>query len=267
MRKIPFAKVESLQNDFVMVAERGGGRWTGHAAKAMCDRRCGVGADGLILLGPSTRNGVRFRLFNCDGSRAEWSGNGVRCAAAFLAMCQPRRREFHLLTGAGCIQVSIDRAKSSGTLVSFERPFPTVGSVGGTRAIGAGGIVRPLTVDAGNPHWVFMVRTFNFPWENIGAACQERSRATDGVNVEFVRVKSRRRIELRLFERGVGPTPSSGSGALAAFAACLSRDMVGDRVLVESPGGGQEVECDTERRRIRLTAPARVVSTGVWFTP
>ncbi|MBI3871849.1 MAG: diaminopimelate epimerase [candidate division Zixibacteria bacterium] len=267
MNNIPFVKVESLQNDFVIVeSKRNGVHWTRRRAASICDRRRGVGADGLILLGPATGGGIRFRLFNSDGSRAEWSGNGVRGAAALLTLRHLRKREFHLLTAAGCIRVSTREARSRETIVTFERPFPKVGSAGGDRPIGRGGVVRPIVVDAGNPHWVYPALTFDFLWKEIGAACQARARSTHGVNVEFVLIKSKRRIELRIFERGVGPTPSSGSGALAAFAACRLRNWIGDKIHVQSPGGIQELACDPDHRHVRLSAPARVVATGVWHS-
>lgn len=271
MAKISFIKVESLGNDFVIVDQSAGAkRRTPSQAAAICDRRLGVGADGLILLGPATDEGIRFRLFNADGTEAEWSGNGVRGVGAYLAAMNPRQHEFHLETLAGCIRVSAARRKGGGVLASFSRPMPSVEVVSSraARAItGMAGrhlVAGPVYVDAGNPHWVFVVSTLQFDWEAMGRECQLMNRRTGGINVEFAHVPSRRRIELRIFERGVGATPSSGSGALAAASACRVMDLVGKSLGVSSPGGLQSVKFSSSDESVTLEAPSRIVMAGVW---
>jgi diaminopimelate epimerase len=267
MTRVAFAKVESLQNDFIIVLSGSGlRRWTPARAAAVCDRRCGVGADGLILLGPETSRGIRFRLFNADGSRAEWSGNGVRGAGALLSSIQPRRREWRLLTDAGPIPVVTRRLSGQTVEATFSRPFPTISNAPRLRGVPDRAANPPLAVWAGNPHWVLLVEDFDLPWQDIGAECQRApaARRTEGVNVEFVCIRSRRRIELRIFERGVGPTPASGSGALAAFAACHHRGLVDSAVRVLSPGGGQRAVREDDGD-VHLTASAQIVCTGVWL--
>jgi diaminopimelate epimerase len=271
MAKISFIKVESLGNDFVIVEQsRAARRWNAKLVAAICDRRAGIGADGLILLGPATTNGVRFRLFNADGSSAEWSGNGARGVGAYLAAMNPKESDFHLDTLAGCIRVRTKKLKVGGVSASFSRPLPhvevataksmrSITSMAG-RKLEAG----PVFVDAGNPHWVFVVSGFDFDWESMGRECQEPNRRSNGMNVEFVRVISRRQIELRIFERGVGPTPSSGSGALAAVAACGAMDFVGKSLKVVSPGGKQSARFSPSGESIMLEAPSRIVMAGVW---
>lgn len=271
MAKISFIKVESLGNDFVIVDQSDGARrWTPRQAAAICDRRLGVGADGLILLGPTTRQGIRFRLFNADGSQAEWSGNGVRGVGAYLAAMNPRQHEFHLETLAGCIRVRAVERKGGGVLASFSRPMPAV-EVVSSRAAGAVAgmagrylVAGPVFVDAGNPHWVFVVSSLQFDWEEMGSECQPLNRRTGGINAEFARVRSRRQIELCIFERGVGPTPSSGSGALAAASACRVIDLVDRTVKVASAGGVQSVQFSPSGESLTLEAPARIVMAGVW---
>ena len=271
MGKVSFIKVESLGNDFVIVEP--GGRassWSRQKAAKICDRRSGVGADGLILLGPETRDGIRFRLFNADGSRAEWSGNGARGVGAYLAAVNRARNEFHLDTAVGCIRITAERRKAGGVDASFSRPMPlvTVASGKSVQAIASIAerhlIAGPVAVDAGNPHWVFVVSGFGFDWEELGQASQSLHSRTHGINVEFVRVRSRAKIELRIFERGVGPTPSSGSGALAAVAACRAMAIVGPTVRVVSTGGQQTARFSPSGESITLQAPARIVMAGVW---
>lgn len=271
MAKISFIKVESLGNDFVIVEQTAAAKpWSAKKAALICDRRAGVGADGLILLGPATADGVRFRLFNADGSGAEWSGNGVRGIGAYLAAMNPRQSDFHLDTLAGCIRVATKKLKSGGVKAAFSRPMPLVEAVShkSARAVAAMPgrhlVAGPVFVDAGNPHWVFVVSSLDFDWESTGEECQPLNRRTKGVNVEFVRVRSRKQIELRIFERGVGPTPSSGSGALAAVAVCRVMDFVDKTLKVVSPGGVQAAQFSVSGESIMLEAPARIVMAGVW---
>lgn len=271
MAKISFIKVESLGNDFVIVDQSGRAkRWSARQAAAICDRRLGVGADGLILLGPTTKGGIRFRLFNADGSQAEWSGNGVRGVGAYLAAMNPRQHEFHLETLAGCIRVCAVKRKRGGVIANFSRPMPPIEVVTSRAARSVAGmagrylVAGPVYVDAGNPHWVFVVSTFQFDWEEIGRECQLLNRRTGGINVEFVRVRSRRQIELCIFERGVGPTPSSGSGALAAASSCRVMELVDRSLQVTSPGGTQAVYFSPTGESLTLESPARIVMAGVW---
>ncbi|MEW5701956.1 MAG: diaminopimelate epimerase [Candidatus Zixiibacteriota bacterium] len=267
MRQVEFAKVESLRNDFIVVTATGRrSSWSSARAAAICDRRIGPGADGVILLGAETRQGVPFRLFNADGSQAEWSGNGVRGAAALLVTGNPRRRHWCFLTGAGPVPVSVRRMGGLIVEASFRRPIPAVVEKETVPSARERQIKRRLVVEAGNPHWVFPVSGFDFPWEEFGVRCQtaREARPTRGVNVEFVRVLSRGRIELRIFERGVGPTPASGSGALAAFAACRHLGVIHRDATVMSPGGVQGA-ATRDDREVSLAANARVVCTGVWY--
>jgi diaminopimelate epimerase len=271
MAKISFIKVEALGNDFVLVEQtRIAKSWTAKQAAMICDRRGGVGADGLIILGPATKDGIRFRLFNADGSGAEWSGNGARGVGAYLAAMNPRQSDFHLDTLAGCIRVATQKLKSGGVKAAFSRPMPRVEavplkSVRKVRSVAGRYLVAgPVYVDAGNPHWVFVVSSLDFDWERTGDACQPLNRRTKGINVEFARIRSRKQIEFRIFERGVGPTPSSGSGALAAVAACRAMNLVDKTLKVSSPGGMQSARFSASGESIALEAPARIVMAGVW---
>lgn len=271
MAKISFIKVESLGNDFVIVEQTAAAKsWSAKNAALICDRRAGVGADGLILLGPATADGIRFRLFNADGSGAEWSGNGVRGVGAYLAAMNTRQSDFHLDTLAGCIRVAAKKLKSGGVNAAFSRPMPLVEGVElkSARSVAAMAgqhlVAGPVYVDSGNPHWVFIVSSHDFDWESMGEACQALNQRTNGINVEFVRVRSRKQIELRIFERGVGPTPSSGSGALAAAAACRVMDFVDKTLKIVSPGGVQAARFSASGESIMLEAPARIVMAGVW---
>jgi diaminopimelate epimerase len=265
MPLIHFAKYQSLENDFCVVGHGNSDlRWSPRRVVEFCHRRRGIGADGLIVLGPPGPKGARFRLFNADGTHAEWSGNGVRCAAASL-LGTKTRADIRLLTAAGAITVAVKADAPGRFRATFERPLPIVGSVvARARRLAPSRTVGPIPVDAGNPHWIFIVPDFDIPWAEVGLAAQELTSGTHGINVEFVSVLDRRRIQMRIFERGVGPTPSSGSGALAAVAACLERGLVDPLIRVISPGGQQTAEIDRDRKAVRLMAMTHYVFSGVW---
>ncbi len=267
MPTVHFAKYQALENDFCVIGPASSRfRWTQRRAAEICHRRRGVGSDGLIILGKPSAKGVPFRLFNADGSRAEWSGNGVRCAAAHLAG-RKRRAQLRLLTVVGSIE-SIVTAKGAGRyLASFERPMPIVSDPISTgRKSSPNRLIGPIPVDAGNPHWIYVVADFDLPWEELGAWAQDLNRPSHGVNVEFARVLSRHQVELRIFERGVGPTPSSGSGALAAVSACWTRGLIDSRVRVMSPGGEQTAEISKDHKTVRLSAMTHFICFGEWKT-
>ncbi len=263
MSLIHFVKYQSLENDFCLIElRRKGFRLSAPHVAEFCHRRRGVGADGLIILGPEVRAGVKFTLYNADGSKAEWSGNGVRCAATHLTRRKHAGR-VTLLTGAGAVEAVVRRENNRQAVVSFQRPMPIV-SKAAARPMAAqvGTATGPIRVDAGNPHWIYLVRSFHIPWEAEGERLQRYARSTHGVNIEFVRVQNRQKLEMRIYERGVGPTASSGSGALAAVAACWKNGLIARRLTLTSPGGRQSAKIDVDT--VELTATAHFVCAGEW---
>ena len=262
MPDIHIAKYECMENDFCIVdGDRDPLVWTPRRVSRVCHRRRGVGSDGLVILRSVTSSSVRFRLFNADGSKAEWSGNGVRCAAAFLRD-QYGMTEFVMRTLAGPIPVFCRRRQGRRTTVSIICSVPVLQPAVDGVKIHARGARGPYAVDAGNPHWVYLVSGFDFDWEKVGLRCQEATPATRGVNVEFVKIADEKQIEMRLFERGVGPTPSSGSGALAGSLVCRHLKLVGPQVRIVSPGGIQTADYESDRGTVRMTAIASFVFAG-----
>jgi len=264
-RRIHFAKAESLRNDFIIVHQSATSvRWTRSLVQRLCDRRCGVGADGLIILSKRRAAQIGTRMFNADGSPFEWSGNGLRCASAVVAAQRGDPHRITFLTGAGLMSVSTKALRDRQYEVSIVRPAPAV-----TKGRPLSGMPRRTpgsywTVAVGNPQWVFFVHGFDFDWQNVGLLCQRRAHATGGVNVGFTRIHSRRKLEMRVYERGVGPTPASGSGALAAVAAAAHLGKTDSRVTVVSPGGRQRFIVDTRSGGVTMLARARVLFEGDW---
>lgn len=262
MTEIQIAKYECMENDFCIVTHDAQTfTWTPRRVAEVCHRRRGLGSDGLIILKSLQSSSVEFRLFNADGSGAEWSGNGARCAAAFIHQ-RTRKTAFSIKTKAGTIPVACKPSKGRNTTVSLDSPVPLLQTLGRVATIRLRRARGPFAVDAGNPHWVYVVPDFKYDWEAVGARCQEANPKTHGVNVEFVRIVNRKRVDMRLYERGVGPTPSSGTGALAGTMVCRHLEEIEPRIQVVSPGGMQAVDYAIAPDKVRLTAIANFVFSG-----
>jgi diaminopimelate epimerase len=250
-------------NDFVLVVERGKRDrvvWTKRRVLALCDRHSGIGADGLVVLTPTARHGpCAFTIYNADGSPAETCVNGLRCAA-FLLAGKTQDITFHTL--AGPVGTQVLRIRGDTAVVRVDLGPGEYAAVALPPLL-VGKARFPVTaLSIGNPHVVVFVPAFDFDWQMAAVFVQQRAGRSRGVNVEFARVINRRRIELRIFERGVGPTLSSGSGATASVLAAMRDDLVGNNVEVVMPGGHLQVAYDPQMDRMFLTGPATRVYSG-----
>ena len=223
-------------------------RWplTATLARALCRRRTGVGADGLIrITSPSPVEGadLSMELRNADGSAAEMSGNGIRCAAqaAALAGMVPRTR-IAVATAAGLKTVE---------LVAGPTPWEASASVDmGLVTLGPetevpAGARAAREADAGNPHLVVLVDD-PASVDLQAMAASVAGSFPEGVNVEVIAATSSQDLVLRVFERGVGPTLACGTGSCAAAAVASRWGLVGDRVEVANPGGTLGVMLETQ---------------------
>jgi len=252
-----FAKLEGLKNDFVVTHEAGPDfAALRRLAPAWCDRRGGIGADGILILEPSTHPPAdwRMRIINSDGSEAEMCGNGIRCAAVYLARLGLSRKDalvFETLAGLRAVELRGDQVR-----VAMGRP--TLGTV---QSLTAG--ERTFTgcpVSMGNPHLVtYAERLTDDLVLNYGPRLSAHPLFPQQTNVEFVRVISDCEIEMRVYERGCGETPACGTGACAAVAAGVSQSRHGMAVTVHLPGGDLLVEWEGV---IYMTGPARWVFGG-----
>lgn len=247
--KLRFEKWEGLGNDFVVV-EGGEGAISAERARAICDRRRGVGADGVLVV-----SAAAMIVWNADGSRPEMCGNGLRCAAAFLA----RKRgdealELELSTDAGPRACRVERAFAESATVEAD--------MGKARVVGADRIDNHdfTLVDVGNPHAV----TFDVAGDHDldALAAQMQARRPGGANVEFAEVLAER-IDVVVVERGVGRTLACGTGAVAVAAAACERGArsFGEPIDVRLPGGALVVRVERDGRA-KLTGPARRVFSG-----
>ncbi|MEM6369409.1 MAG: diaminopimelate epimerase [Myxococcota bacterium] len=254
-----FTKVEGLGNDFVVLGTPEREAWTleTRTAQALCDRRRGIGADGVLLLSASTRGDVRMEVINCDGSRPEMCGNGLRCVVALLG--EPGARvEVETQAGLRVGEVRRDGAirTDMGELVlthpSIELP---------EHGPGAGW-------SAGNPHLlVFPQSDPDEAADKYGESWSRHPSFPEGVNVGFWREENELWRGV-VHERGAGRTLACGTGAAAAAAEILRRRGASEaRLELRLPGGAlqAEVSAEGDRARVFLSGPARIAFEGRWF--
>jgi diaminopimelate epimerase len=277
-----FTKFHSLGNDFLIVdqdvvAETEG---TEDLARKICERHTGVGADGMLLISVKdrARGLVNFRIFNADGSEAEISGNGLRCAAAYLYSQQkvdPARILFS--TPAGDRECLLIERKEHVFTVRIEMGVPRLASrdipfddgVEHDRIIDyplmINNKVYPVTVvSMGNPHCAVFVDQFpaRIEWRQAGDEIESHPFFPNRTNVEFVRVLYRGEIEVLFWERGVGETLSSGSGSCGAAVAAILKNQTDRKVTVRTSMGAVLVEWAGDNEKVHQTGPAEFAFVG-----
>jgi diaminopimelate epimerase len=253
---IPFAKASACGNDFLMIDAVHAPADLAAISRRLCDRHNGVGADGVEWLSPDTEADVSARLFNADGSEAEVSGNGTRCVAAELCARTGKERII-VRTGAGLKACRLIGRR--GATFEFEADMgePVVServSIDATSPL-----ARGTEVSMGNPHFVIFVDTFPGGWQRDASVIGAQPRFSQGTNVEYVVVRGPSQIEIRLFERGVGETKSSGTGSCASAVASIVSGRVSSPVTVIAPGGVQTVRWD---KHVYLTGLATLICRG-----
>ncbi len=259
MVTVTFDKYEGSGNDFLILVDPTGTLpYTAQLAVAICDRHRGVGADGLIRL-TGDHDTLRMDLRNADGSVAETSGNGLRCAAlCALDAGLVAGDTLVLATLGGVAHAEVTTgprgAREVRVTMGPATVTPVPSPVPGRTA---------YAVDVGNPHLVLVGGEIDgVDLAGIGPSLEHA--VPGGQNVEFVTVDRRDRIRLAVWERGAGITEACGSGSVAAAAAAWSVDLVDDTVVVENPGGPLTVDlfgAARARPETALTGPARRVAS------
>jgi len=265
--KILFTKAHGARNDFLVT-------WReslpaialdeAAAARAICDRYAGVGADGWMLMSLDAGEAhAAIALWNSDGSRSEISGNGTRCAAALVVEAGRGGGigvggEVRIATGAGLKRLRL--LERNGRKFSFEMNMgqPVV------EELHAAFENRAATIlNVGNPQCAFFVENFDFEWQALGARMERHSRFPNRTNVSFVKVVDHHTVDVRFFERGAGETMSSGTGSTGAAAAARARGIVESPVRVLTPAGPLDLRWDGED--VLLSGPAEITSTGEFY--
>jgi diaminopimelate epimerase len=257
---IPFTKASACGNDFLIVNSSNVTEDLSAITRRLCDRHNGVGADGVEWLYPDTEADIRARLINADGTEAEISGNGTRCVAAEMCSRTPEKKEVVVRTGAG-----LKRCKLIGRgdlTFEFEADMGRP-ELGGELSVETPSVRSTGTrVSMGNPHFVISVDSFQEGWQRQAAFIAAQPQFPEGTNVEYVVIRDNNTIEIRLFERGVGETQSSGTGSCAAAVAAIESGRVKSPVKVVAPGGTQTVRWDNE---VYLRGPAILICRGEFF--
>ena len=259
MPSIPFVKATACGNDFLIIDASA---WSGdlHAfTREICDRHRGVGADGVEWIVPADVADIRIRLVNADGSDAEISGNGTRCVAAWY--CSQN--------DAGLVRIDTDAGMRICELISrhgnsFEfRTAMGPPSVDPELTLGlTEDEVKGIPVSMGNPHLAIFVDEFAPRWKEMAAQIAIHRDFLQGTNVELVHVLGPHEIDVRIWERGVGETLSSGTGSSASAVAAIQAGRAKSPVRVHTPGGIQTVAWDEQ---VFLTGPATILCRGEFF--
>jgi diaminopimelate epimerase len=259
-------KAHAFGNDFLLVREQDVPPGTDRVALArdLCERHRGIGADGVITFSDGPR-GARMSLLNADGSYSEVSGNGVRCLAAWLARTRAMRpgEILEIETDAGCKTLELQAGSDDGRRLTFRAAMGTPEDVQ-RRTIDVDGIpVDAVTLRVGNPQCVVLGDVTVERLHTIAAKLAVHPVFPEGSNVELATVEAPDRVRILIWERGVGPTEASGTGASAAAIAAMTYGGAARDVQVVSPGGAQRVEW-TEAG-IFLTGWAEVLFEARWM--
>jgi len=284
--RLDFLKMQGLGNDFLVFDAPPA---TPHSVdsnklRALADRHTGIGFDqALMLEAPrETHSRVFYRVFNSDGSEVEQCGNGARCVAALMYARRPELgREMTMESAGGVVHA---RVREDGTvsvdmgIPNFDpRSLPMAAAGPGPAGTGSGVPgempVYSLEIDGasiefgavsmGNPHVVLRVPDVkSAPVERFGPTIERHRLFANRTNVGFMQIVDRRSIKLRVYERGVGETQACGTGACAAVAFGVRRDLLDSEVRVDLPGGSAIVSWSGPGLHIWLTGPATTVFTG-----
>lgn len=255
-----FFKMHGSGNDFILflISDKEQRIFTRRLIAGLCRRAFGIGADGLILGLPAKNkdHDFRMRIFNADGSEAEMCGNGIRCLGK-LVYDEKLSHKTNLIikTISGDIPIKLQTKNGKDVKVSVTLPTPS--SV--TRISGS-----KFKVLMGNPHYVVMINQppKTFPVPKYGPLLERHHLFPGKTNVEFVMIKNRCKIEMRVWERGVGETQSCGTGACAAVMAGISAGQLNtNNIQVKLPGGILTVS-RIKNNMVVLTGPAEMVFAG-----
>lgn len=250
-------KMHGARNDFIVLDLRTQ-PWVAAESVApwACDRRAGIGADGIIAIEPSSVADARMRTINADGSEAEMCGNGVRCAARWLDEAGEGAR-IAFETDAGIVRTEIV-AREPEYLVRVAMGRPLV------RSMSLPGFADAAFVDVGNPHVVlFRADADSIDLERTAAELQNGSLFPTGTNVHVAAIRGAHGLRVRHWERGVGLTQACGTGAVATAAAAIARGSVTSPVEVTVPGGRLTVEWSGDGDACLIGPAVRVFDADV----
>lgn len=272
-----FTKMHGLGNDFIVIyGEQVLPDDAAELAVKWCDRYFGIGADGLVYILPSEQADYRMRIINSDGSEAEQCGNAIRCVAKYVYdHGYVQREQITIETlGAGVQKVSIhtDHAKAVTVTVDMGEPvleglkIPT--TINSTPVLNVplesdGSSFQFTAVSMGNPHCVIYVDdAVNFDLNTWGPKLEVHPLFPKKVNVEFATVLNRQTVDMRVWERGAGPTLACGTGACATLVSSVLNGKTDREAEIRLKGGSLFIQWNEQDNRVYMTGPAAFVYTG-----
>ena len=263
--RLNLVKAHAFGNDFLLVraGDIAPGEDRAALARATCERHRGIGADGLIAY-EETASGATMQLLNADGSHSEVSGNGVRCLGAWIASLRGMTP-----TSQGPIDIETEAGTKRLELLDVTRGRYTFRAAMGapehvTRAIidVNGQRVDAVTLRVGNPQCVVLGDVTEERLHSLASVLAVHPHFPQGTNVELATVEAPGRVRILIWERGVGPTEASGTGACAAAVAAIEYGGAARDVQIVSPGGSQRVEWTNDG--LFLTGWAELIAEVVW---
>ena len=262
MSSVRVVKAHAYGNDFLCAPADEAGSDLPALARAMCHRHTGIGADGLLLYSLRDR-GATMKLLNADGSWSELSGNGLRCLAALVTRNQDLRPDTTLTVDTDAGVKRLELLARDGERYTFRAAMGQPTNLRQATIDVAGESVTASVLEVGNPQCIVLgplpdAERFN----RLGPALATHAMFPAGTNVEFVHVEAPDRVRIVIWERGVGPTTSSGTGSSASAVAAAAHGGAARAVDVIAPGGTQRVEWRDEG--VYLTGWAEIVFEGMW---
>ena len=272
---LEFTKMQGLGNDYIYIdATKIRIKNPSMLAKYMSDRHFGVGADGLILILPSSKADFSMRMFNADGSEAEMCGNGIRCVAKFVYdKCLTDKKIITVDTKAGIKTLTLNVVGKYVDTVKVDMGIPKYESEG-IPVISNTKIAKNLKIEIldkifdvtcvsmGNPHTVIFVDDVDsFDVKKYGELIEKNEMFPQRTNVEFVEIKDNLNIKMRVWERGTGETLACGTGACASVVACVLNGLTSRNVRVQLLGGNLDILYN-DNNHVYMTGPAKTVFEG-----
>jgi diaminopimelate epimerase len=272
-----FTKMHGLGNDFILI--QGESKLPTNASQLaieLCNRFFGIGADGLVYILPSEKADFMMRIINSDGSEAEQCGNAIRCVAKYVydhGLIEQTEMAIETLgAGAQKVQMKLKDGKVDTVRVDMGAPIlkgtqvPTTVDQDIVKDYPIevdGRLFRFTAVSMGNPHCVIYVDdAVNMDLQTWGPKLETHPMFPKKMNVEFVTVKSRGYTDMRVWERGAGPTLACGTGACATLVASVLNGLTDREAIVSLKGGDLFIEWNEQDNHVYMTGPAQEVFKG-----
>ncbi|MCR4745077.1 MAG: diaminopimelate epimerase [Lachnospiraceae bacterium] len=278
---IRFTKMHGCGNDYVYIngfTEKIENH--AEAAVKLSDRHFGIGSDGLIFINPSDKADFEMEMYNMDGSRAQMCGNGIRCVGKYVydhGMTEKTVITVDTLAGIKTLNMKVTNGKVSEVTVDMGEPIliPSKIPVSDEFACDKEKVVNEIIevegneyhvtcVSMGNPHAVVFIDhdESDLKLSTIGPLFENHKAFPERINTEFVRVRNRKNLDMRVWERGSGETFACGTGACASAVAAILNGLTEDEVTIKLQGGDLKVHWDRDNRHVYMTGPAETVFEG-----